>query len=544
MTHREQANTLSIDDITVLLERSEELNAALTQRDDELAARDRRIDELKAQLDWLTRQLFGEKSEKQLHLDNSHQLALGEGVLPAPIEPASEVTTIGEHQRRRHKPARSEGERRLRFDENVEVEEIFVVDDSLQGIDPASYTVVDFKTSYRLLQNPSTYKIVLLKRPVVKMKEDGRFSCPAIPAEVFESSFADASFLASIVIDKLRYHMPLYRQHQRILASGIRIDRSTLTRYMQRIAELLRPIYDAQLQSILKSRVLAIDETPIRAGRKAKGKMRQAWLWPLMGDKGEIVFHYSSTRARRVLDELLARYEGTLLNDGYSAYESFCEANDGVIRAQCWVHARRQFVKAEESEPALVAEALRRIAELYKLESELSERSTAEEIQELRGQRSRPLVESYLQWLRECLDERILLPSSPFTKAAQYSLDRADALKVFLENPAVAMDTNHLEREIRPIALGRKNWLFAWTELGAAQLGILQSLIATCRLQGVDSYTYLVDVMQRVASHPAKDVAELTPRLWKQRFATKPLSSLMEILKKQPQKIHETSTGS
>jgi hypothetical protein len=117
-------------------------------------------------------------------------------------------------------------------------------------------------------------------------------------------------------------------------------------------------------------------------------------------------------------------------------------------------------------------------------------------------------------------------------------------LKVFLENPAVAMDTNHLEREIRPIALGRKNWLFAWTELGAAQLGILQSLIATCRLQGVDSYTYLVDVMQRVASHPATDVAELTPRLWKQRFATKPLPSLMEILKKQPQRIHENSTGS
>jgi hypothetical protein len=537
MTHREQASTLNIDDITALLERSEELDRAL-------GARDRRIDELKAQLEWLTRQLFGEKSEKQLHLDSSHQLALGEGVLPAPIEPTSEVTTIGEHKRRHSKPSRPEGERRLRFDENVEVEEIIVVDDSLEGVDPASYTVVDFKKSYRLLQNPSTYKIVLVKRPVVKMKEDGRFSCPAIPAEIFEGSFADASFLASVVIDKLRYHLPLYRQHQRILASGIQLDRSTLTRYMQRVAELLRPVYESQLQAILRSRVLAIDETPIRAGRKSKGKMKQAWLWPLMGDRSEIAFHYASTRARRVLDELLAQYEGTLLNDGYSAYESFCKAKDGVIRAQCWVHARRQFVKAEESEPALVAEALRRIAQLYELESELSEQSTPEEIQELRGQRCRPLVESYLKWLRDCLNEQVLLPSSPFTRAAQYSLDRADALKVFLEDPAVAMDTNHLEREIRPIALGRKNWLFCWSELGAEQLGILQSLVATCRLQGVDTYTYLVDVMQRVASHPAKDVEQLTPRIWKQCFANEPLPSLMELLETQSVIVHDTSTES
>lgn len=117
------------------------------------------------------------------------------------------------------------------------------------------------------------------------------------------------------------------------------------------------------------------------------------------------------------------------------------------------------------------------------------------------------------------------MPSNPFAQAASYALERETELRVFLADPAVPMDTNHLEREIRPIALGRKNWLFCWTELGAKYVGIAQSLIRTCRLQGVHPYTYLVDVLQRVATHPASEVALLTPRLWKVHFAANPLRS-------------------
>lgn len=523
MARLEQARHMSAEDVAQLLDK----NAAYEL---DIVERDRRIDELKAQLDWLTRQLFGQKSEKQIFPDTSTQPTLGEGMLSAAVAPESKLTLVPEHRRRLPKqPSREAGDPLLRFDESVPVEEIVILDDALEGVDPSSYSIVDFKRSYRLVQSPKIYKIVLVKRPVVKMKESGRFICPPIPASVFEGSFADASFLAGLVLDKLRYHLPLYRQHQRLLASGIHVDRSTLTRYVQRLAELLRPIYQAQKRSILTSRVLAIDETPIKAGRAAKGKMRQAYLWPVMGEESEIIFHYAKHRARVVLDQLLLGFSGTLLNDGYVAYESFCKSTDGVLRAQCWVHARRQFVKAESSEPELVREALARIAELYQLEATLSAEAKAAEIQQLRTTKSRPLVETFFEWLRQCLDERALLPSSPFTKAAQYSLERKTAMEVFLEDPRVAIDTNHLEREIRPIALGRKNWLFCWTELGAEQLGILQSLISTCRLQEVDPYRYLVDVMQRVAIHPAADVAQLTPRLWKELFAADPLPSLAEM---------------
>jgi hypothetical protein len=147
---------------------------------------------------------------------------------------------------------------------------------------------------------------------------------------------------------------------------------------------------------------------------------------------------------------------------------------------------------------------------------------------ELRAARCKPIVDEFFEWLKITLETKILLPRNPFTEAAGYALAREAALKVFLQFPAVPIDTNHLEREIRPIAVGRKNWLFCWTEVGAKYVGIFQSLLVTCRLHGVDPYTYLVDVLQRVDRHPASDVAALTPRLWKERFAADPLRSAVD----------------
>lgn len=148
-----------------------------------------------------------------------------------------------------------------------------------------------------------------------------------------------------------------------------------------------------------------------------------------------------------------------------------------------------------------------------------------------RAEHAKPVVDAFFAWLDRTLREQVLLPTNPFTKAARYALDREAALRVFLEYPAVPLDTNPLEREIRAIAMGRKAWLFCWTELGARYVGIVQSLIASCRLQGVDPYVYLVDVLQRIDTHPAFDVHLLTPRLWKQHFADNPLRSDLDRLR-------------
>jgi hypothetical protein len=191
------------------------------------------------------------------------------------------------------------------------------------------------------------------------------------------------------------------------------------------------------------------------------------------------------------------------------------------------VHTRRQFVKAEPAEPELVKKALELIAKLYHQEEQAAKLAKHEKLKH-RAAHSTPLVDEFFSWLRTELGTRVLLPSSPFTKAAAYALERERALRVFLHDAAVPLDTNALERALRPIPMGRKNWLFCWTEVGAEVVGHVQSLLVTCKMQGIDPYTYLVDVLQRVGTHPAKDVHLLTPRLWKEHFSANPMRSELD----------------
>ncbi len=305
---------------------------------------------------------------------------------------------------------------------------------------------------------------------------------------------------------------------------------------MQRAALLLKPVYDSLLQSVLASSVLLMDETAIKAGRRrtarGRGTMKIGYFWPVYGDKDEIVFPFSPSRSRRVVDEILGDFKGTLLTDGYEAYERFAARIRELVHARCWSHARRYFVKAEGVEPELSNTALDFIADLYVQEATIRSRgwSGAKKL-EARAQHCKPVVDRFFAWLAEAHHQHLLLPSSPFTRAAHYTLDREDGLRVFLDDADVPLDTNGLEREIRPIAVGRKNWLFSWTEIGAEHLGIMQSLLATCRLQDVDPYVYLVDVLQRVGSHPAKDVDLLTPKLWKRHFAENPMRSDLDSVR-------------
>jgi len=224
--------------------------------------------------------------------------------------------------------------------------------------------------------------------------------------------------------------------------------------------------------------------------------------------------------------EALGKFCGVLLTDGYIVYERFALKVQSLVHAQCWSHTRRQFGEATRAEPQLVAVALDHIEGIYREEAEIRKQGLAAEAKLAhRSEVTKPRVEAFFAWLKQTVITAVRLPSHPFGQAARYALEREAARKVFLANPDVPIDTNHLEREIRPSALGRKNWLFCWTEVGARHVGIIQSVLASCRLQGVDPYVYLVDVLQRVDTHPALEVHLLTPRLWKPHFAAHPLRS-------------------
>jgi len=521
MSNEERAAAMGQQEIVALLVSHQELT--------------RRLAELQQQIDWFTRQIFGAKSERHVAPDGGLQLTLGQ--MPEPTASAATIE-VPAHQRRRTSATEAD-DGDMRFDDTVPVERI-VLEPDLPADQRDQYEQIGQKTTRKLAQRPGSYVVLEYVRPVYKRRESAEaiaseIMCAPPPAAVLERSFADVSLLAGILTDKFLYYLPLYRQHQRMAAGGIRLSRVTLTNWVHRCAELLEPIHQAQMASILESAVLAMDETPIKAGRKkdrppGRGQMQTGYFWPVYGDRDEVCFHFAPTRSHAVVGQLLVGFKGTLLSDGYKAYTKYAERTATVRHAACWVHVRRGFDQALGSDPATATEALERIGQLYEVERELSHGSLKpENIAAERALRSKPVVDSFFTWLRQLQTERALLPSSPLAKAVAYALQRESELTVFLEDPAVPLDTNHLERQIRPVAIGRKNWLFCWTEVGAQYAGIVQGLISTCRLQGVDPYTYLVDVLQRVQTHPASDVQELTPRLWRERFAADPLPSGLDL---------------
>ena len=487
-------------------------------------------DELARQVEWFKRQLFGSKSERRLFDPEGRQLSLGE-LFRTETRDQVEVE-VPAHRRRRADPMAGRTEDpELRFDPSVPVQEILVPNPELEGKDLAAYEAVGEKVTYRLAQRPGSYVVLRYVRKVYKKKSDGEFFCPPAPPAVLERSCADVSVLAGLLIDKFIFYLPLYRQHQRMELAGVHLGRSTLTHWVHRQGDLMEPVYEAHVRSILAGGTLTMDETPIKAGRKQRpppyrGEMKTAYFWPIYGDRDEIAFPFATTRGSVVVREALKGYRGVLLSDGYSVYDRYAKAVNGIVHAQCWSHTRRHFEGAESAEPKRVGEALEVIAELYKTEAVgRAQRLSPEKVVAQRTEQVRPIVDRFFAWLKTTLEENLYLPTNPFRKAADYALTREKSLRVFLEYPDVPLDTNHLERAIRPIAMGRKNWLFCWTEVGAKYVGIFQSLLSTCRVQGINPYTYLVDVLQRIDTHPASEVEWLTPRLWKERFAGNPLRS-------------------
>jgi transposase len=487
------------------------------------------IDGLKQQLEWFRRQIFGQKSERFIAEPNPEQMYLGQ--MPVPETKSEKRKSVAAHSRRvTSKDGADTGESLKFFDESrLPVRSVQLEHPDTTGKSPADYEVIGEKITYRLIQHPGSFEVVKYHRPVVKLKESEKIVCAPAPAGVIDDSRADVSFIAGVLVDKFAWHLPLYRQHQRLEAAGITVSRAWLTQISQKGISLLAPIYAAQYASVLQSRVKAMDETPIKAGRSGHGKMKTGYFWPVYGELDEVCFPFHTSRSHDYVSTALGLTQApgsVLLTDGYAAYQRYAEKT-GLTHAQCWAHTRRHFESALESEPTGVEQALTQIQALYAVEQDIRDQNLTGDAKQLyRLTHSKPKVEVFFDWIDRQFERQGFTPSHPFIQALAYAKTRRLGLEVFVTDPDVPIDTNHLERALRVIPMGRKSWLFCWTELGAKQVGIIQSLIVTCRLHGIDPYTYLIDVLQRVSQHPASRVAELTPRLWKALFADNPLRSI------------------
>jgi transposase len=365
---------------------------------------------------------------------------------------------------------------------------------------------------------PAQFRVLVVRRP--------KYGCRACenvvvqasaPARLIEGGMPTETTVAQVLVSKYADHLPLYRQAQIYARQGVELDRSTLADWVGRAAFLLRPIHERLLMALKTSAKLFADETtaPVLDPGRGRTKLGQLWAYarddrPWGGaDPPGVAYVYAPDRKAERPITHLAGFKGILQVDGYGGYRVLAEHGDAKL-AFCWSHVRRRFYELASAGSAPIAsETLERIACLYAVEKEIRGRS-ADERCAVRQDRSRPIVDELEPWLRSKLS--LISQKTKLAEAIRYALSRWDGLTRFLDNGCIEIDSNVVERSIRPIALNRKNALFAGSDGGGEHWAIIASLIETCKLNDVDPQTYLADVIVKIVNgHPNSRIDELLP---------------------------------
>lgn len=325
----------------------------------------------------------------------------------------------------------------------------------------------------------------------------------------------DETFLAMIVTEKLARHVPLYRTEELLRTMGIEVGRQTLSRLYIAASNVLRPLMPLFKDLLFSDGVIFTDDTPVDLQVKGTSKLTQGrmWVYTAIID-GQPVRYYEFTpdRSKKRPLEFLAGYRGYIHADACKSYDDLFKW-DGVYECACWMHIRRKFFEASDGPPELRNFFLENIRQLYHWER-IASRFSPQTILAVRQKHIAPLIEAMRERARQALVEDLVLPKSAIAGAIGYLLNLGAAVTTFLRDARLKPDNGESERALRPLAIGRKNWLFVGSQGGGDATGILLSLVQTCRAIGADPYEYLADVLARIQGHPAKRLAELLPHNW------------------------------
>jgi transposase len=382
------------------------------------------------------------------------------------------------------------------------------------GLHPIAVT-----TSEMLDWVPASVRVISIRRPKYGCRACGSIHQAPAPERLIAKGMATPGLVAQVLVSKYCDHTPLYRQSQILARHGVELDRSTLANWVGGACWWLEPLHERLAANIFASGKLFAGDTTIPVLDPGRGRTKTGRLWvytrddrPWAGpEPPAAVYIYSPDRKAERPASHLETFKGVLQVDGYAGFERLT-LGGAVVLAACWAHVRRKFYEFHQATGSpIAAEALERIAALYAIEGHIKGQS-AEARRAARAQ-ARPLVEAMKLWFAQQLDR--IPGGGALADAIRYALARWPALCRFLDDGRIELDNNPVERAIRPVALGRKNHLFAGSDCGGRRWAMISSLIASAKLNGVEPYAYLKDVLERMArGHPASRLDQLLPWNW------------------------------
>lgn len=485
-----------------------------------LEKKDVRIAQLEKQVDYLKRQLYGGKAERYINPDpQARQLELFEGVdlLPgeqeAAVKAEKEIRSQKEARAKRMEKAKETAVRKS-LPENLErkIEHVYP-----QGYNPQEWDLLDENEPLYtevLMKEPTKFYVLRTYRHKAIRKSDHMIVTADCPIKPIAKSYASSSLLADLMVDKYVDHIPFYRQHKQFERLGLKIPEPTIIGWFQQVSDLLMPLHFRLWELMKKASYLQCDETTLPVVRNDKHKTVKGYIWLVRDPMSQRQYFYwdKGSRSGEVVLKLFNGYQGALQTDGYERYE-LLDGKKGIILLSCWAHARRKFSDAIKNDKERAESALEQIQLLYEVERQIKDQALSfEDAAKLRVRLAYPIMVRFEKWL--VAQHAKVIKGSPIEKAILYTYNRFNKLSRYHLDGRYNIDNNGIENAARPVAVGRKNYLFCQNDDTAESTAIIYSFMGCCKANGVDFRTWMIYFLDHVHDYDqdyTKDIADLLP---------------------------------
>lgn len=462
---------------------------------------------LRHELDQLRRLVFGSRHERFIANTPPEQLALdltAETVQAAPVP----VQAIEYTRQRRKEKTEKVQTGRMRLPADLPREQVILEPEG----DVSGLKKIGEEITEELERIPGRLFVRQYVRPKYAKAGGEGVLIADLPVRPIDKGIPGPGLLAQIIIDKYTDHLPVHRQIQRFGREGIKLSSSTLTDWIGGTCTLLEPLYDTLKANVLSSHYLQADETPIKVlDKDKKGTTHRGYHWVYHAPVERLVlFDYREGRGREGPQEILKDFTGHLQTDGYAVYQDF-DKKSTIKPFNCMAHARRKFDEAKDNDLVRASYALTEIQKVYAIERQAkNETLSTKQRQALRQEQSLPILQALKDWMLE--NYKMVLPKSAIGQALHYSLERFDKLMLYTTDGKLEVDNNLIENAIRPVAIGRKNYLFEGSHNGARRAAMLYSFIGTCKINDVNPFEWLKNTLETIPQHPVNKLYELIPR--------------------------------